>query len=79
MKHSGFERVAWHVRAAQVDLSVGDIFLGVLSCGRRLRSEKLEASVLRVCSWKKKGWFVSRGSGWTCGSVRRVYGQGMRF
>ena len=64
----------------RLDLSVGDIFLGVLSCGRRLRSEKLEASVLRVCSLEEEGLVCfSVGVGGTCGSVRRVYGQGMRF
>jgi perosamine synthetase len=49
----------------RLDLSVGDIFFGLLSCGRRLRSEKLEASVLRVCSLEEEGLVCfSVRSGW---------------
>jgi hypothetical protein len=49
----------------RLDLSVGDIFFGVFSCGRRLRSEKLEASVIRVCSLEEEGLVCfSVRSGW---------------
>jgi hypothetical protein len=57
--------VAWSIRAAQVGHLGGDIFFGVLMCGRRLRREKLEAGVLRLCTLEEEGLvcFTVR-SGW---------------
>ena len=49
----------------RLDISVGDVFFGVLSCGRRSRREKLEVEVLRRCSLEEEGLvcFSVRG-GW---------------
>jgi dTDP-4-amino-4,6-dideoxygalactose transaminase len=49
----------------RLDISVGDISFGLLSCGRRLRREKLEARVLRVCTLEEEGLVCfSVRSGW---------------
>jgi DegT/DnrJ/EryC1/StrS aminotransferase family len=49
----------------RLDISVGDVFFGVLSCGRRLRREKLEAGALRLCSLEEEGLVcLSVRSGW---------------
>jgi perosamine synthetase len=49
----------------RLDISVGDIFFGVLSCGWRLRREKLEVEVLRRCSLEEEGLVcLSVRSGW---------------
>jgi perosamine synthetase len=49
----------------RLDISVGDVFFGVLSCGRRLRREKLEAGALRQCSLEEEGLVCfSVRSGW---------------
>ena len=49
----------------RLDISVGDVFFGVLLCGRRLRREKLEAGVLRLCTLEEEGLVCfSVRSGW---------------
>jgi perosamine synthetase len=49
----------------RLDISVGDMFFGVLSCGLRLRREKLEAGILRLCSSEEEGLVsFSVRSGW---------------
>jgi perosamine synthetase len=49
----------------RLDISVGDMFFGVLSCGLRLRREKLEAGILRLCSLEEEGIVCfSVRSGW---------------
>jgi perosamine synthetase len=49
----------------RLDISVGEVFFGVLSCGRRLRREKLEVEVLRRCSLEEEGLVCfSVRSGW---------------
>jgi perosamine synthetase len=59
----------------RLDISVGDISFGLLSCGRRLRREKLEAGVLRVCSLEEEGLICfSVRSGWDLW----LCGQGLR-
>jgi len=48
-----------------LDLSVEDIFFGVVSCGRQLRREELEDEVLRQCSLEEEGLVcLSVRSGW---------------
>jgi hypothetical protein len=48
-----------------LDISAGDIFFGVLSCGWWLRREKLEVEVLRRCSWEEEELVcLSVRSGW---------------
>ena len=39
----------------RLDISVGDMYFGVFSCGLRLRREKLEAGILRLCSLEEEG------------------------
>ena len=49
----------------RLDISVGDISFGVLSCGWQLRREKLEVEVLRQCSLEEEGLVcLSVRSGW---------------
>jgi perosamine synthetase len=49
----------------RLDISVADIFLGVLSCGRQLRRRTLEVEVLRLCSLEEEGLVsFSVRSGW---------------
>src|SRR5215210_4283075 len=49
----------------RLDISVADISLGVLSCGRQLRRKKLEVEVLRLCSLEEEGLVCfSVRSGW---------------
>jgi perosamine synthetase len=49
----------------RLDISVGDTFFGILSCGRRSRREKLEVEVLRRCSLEDEGLVCfSVRSGW---------------
>jgi perosamine synthetase len=49
----------------RLDISVGEIFFGLHSCGRRLRREKLEARVLQVCTLEEEGLVCfSVRSGW---------------
>ena len=49
----------------RLDISLGDVFFGVLSCGRLWRREKLEVEVLRLCSLEDEGLVCfSVRSGW---------------
>jgi perosamine synthetase len=49
----------------RLDLSVGDISFGIVSCGRHWRREKLEGEVLWMCSLEKEGLVCfSVRSGW---------------
>jgi perosamine synthetase len=49
----------------RLDISVADISLGFLSCGRQLRRKKLEVEVLRLCSLEEEGLVcLSVRSGW---------------
>jgi perosamine synthetase len=59
--------VVWRGMYARhrLDISVGDISFGVLSCGWQLRREKLEVEVLRQCSLEEEGLVcLSVRSGW---------------
>jgi len=38
----------------RLDLSVGDILFGFVSCGRHWRRERLEGEVLRLCSLEEE-------------------------
>src|SRR5215212_10105189 len=49
----------------RLDISVADISFGVLWCGWRLRRERLEGEVLRLCSLEEEGLVCfSVRSGW---------------
>jgi perosamine synthetase len=49
----------------RLDISVADISLGLLSCGRQLRRKELEVGVLRLCSLEEEGLVCfSVRSGW---------------
>jgi perosamine synthetase len=48
----------------RLDLSVGDILFGFVSCGRHWRRERLEGEVLRLCSLEEELVCFSVRSGW---------------
>jgi perosamine synthetase len=49
----------------RLDLSVGDVLFGIVSCGRHWRREQLEGEVLRLCSLEEEGLVCfSVRSGW---------------
>jgi perosamine synthetase len=48
----------------RLDLSVGDILFGLVSCGRHWRREWLEGEVLRLCSLEEGLVCFSVRSGW---------------
>jgi perosamine synthetase len=48
----------------RLDISLGDISFGVLSCSWQLRREKLEVEVLRRCSLEEGLVCLSVRSGW---------------
>ncbi len=48
----------------RLDLSVGDVLFGIVSCGRHWRREQLEGEVLRLCSLEEELVCFSVRSGW---------------
>ena len=93
MRHCGFEGVADGFRGAgwrggwrgmyarhRLDISVEDIAFGVLWHSRRLKREKLEGEVLRLCSLEEEGLVCfSVRSGWDLWLGAQGLWAGMRF